>query len=141
MQLVLNTPRFFKRGSFFVQAFSVYRYEQEKLNCSNDCSLNNDSMPTSKTTLRTCKQGHSYYKTSDCPTCPECEKNNKPGAGFLATLASPARRALLHYNIDTVKKLADYTEVEILKLHGIGPASLPALQKALKEAGLSFKKI
>lgn len=97
-------------------------------------------MPTAKATLRTCKQGHSYYKSSDCPTCPVCEQNKKPASGFLATLSSPARRALIHYNIDKVKKLAGYTQAEILKLHGIGLASLPALQKALKEAGLSFKQ-
>lgn len=97
-------------------------------------------MPSSKATLRKCKQGHSYYKTSDCPTCPVCEKNKKPADGFLATLSSPARNALIHYKIDTVKKLAKYTQAEILKLHGVGPASLPALQKALKEAGLSFKQ-
>ncbi len=97
-------------------------------------------MPSSKATLRKCKQGHSYYKTSDCPTCPVCEKNKKPADGFLATLSSPARNALIHYKIDTVKKLAKYTQAEILKLHGVGPASLPALQKALKEAGLTFKQ-
>lgn len=98
-------------------------------------------MPGSKATLRTCKQGHSYYRSSDCPTCPVCEKNKKPETGFLASLSSPARNALIHYKIDTVKKLANYTQAEILKLHGIGPASLPALQKALKEAGLSFKQV
>jgi DNA-directed RNA polymerase alpha subunit len=96
-------------------------------------------MATKKSTLRTCKQGHSYYKTSDCPTCPVCERNKKPAEGFLATLASPARNALLHNKIDTVQKLAEFTRAEILKLHGIGPASLPALLKALSDAGLTFK--
>lgn len=97
-------------------------------------------MATKKATLRTCKNGHTYYKSTDCPTCPECEKNKKPEEGFLATLSSPARNGLLHYKIDTVKKLAKYTEKEILQLHGIGPASLPALQKALANAGLQFKQ-
>lgn len=27
-----------------------------------------------KKTLRTCKKGHRYYKSSDCPVCPACEK-------------------------------------------------------------------
>lgn len=101
--------------------------------------LKSGIMTTVKGTLRTCKEGHRYYKTTDCPTCPECEKSKKPADGFLSTLSSPARNALVHQGINTVKKLSGYTKTEILKLHGIGPASLPALQKALSEAGLTFK--
>ncbi|HMR83142.1 MAG TPA: RNA polymerase alpha subunit C-terminal domain-containing protein [Niabella sp.] len=93
-----------------------------------------------KGTLRTCEKGHKYYKSSDCPTCPVCEKLKEPASGFLALLSNPARNALLHYGIDTVQKLAEYTEKEILALHGIGKASLPAFQRALEEAGLYFKK-
>jgi DNA-directed RNA polymerase alpha subunit len=90
-------------------------------------------------TLRTCPQGHTFYKTSDCPTCPECESARKPESGFLATLSAPARRALEHEGITTVKKLAAKREKEILALHGMGPASLPKLRAALKAAGLTFK--
>ena len=36
--------------------------------------------------LTICKDGHSYHKTSDCPSCPVCEKNDKPSSGFLATI-------------------------------------------------------
>jgi hypothetical protein len=36
-------------------------------------------------------------------------------------------------------KLAQYTEKEILNIHGIGPKSIPALKNALHEAGLSFR--
>ncbi|RZF61373.1 RNA polymerase alpha subunit C-terminal domain-containing protein [Sphingobacterium corticibacterium] len=95
-------------------------------------------MATPKT-LRTCKQGHKYYKSSDCPTCPICEKMKEPALGFLALLSNPAKNALLHYGIDTIEKLANHTEKEILALHGIGKASLPVFQKALEEAGLRFK--
>ncbi len=42
-------------------------------------------MVTEKT-LRTCEQGHEYYKSSDCPTCPVCEKERKPKEGFLSLL-------------------------------------------------------
>lgn len=41
-------------------------------------------MTTSKKNLRTCEKGHKYYKSSDCPTCPECEQERKPDAGFLS---------------------------------------------------------
>jgi len=95
-------------------------------------------MVTEKT-LRTCEQGHEYYKSSDCPTCPTCEKEKKPQTGFLSLLSSPARNALEHHGIHTIEELSKYSEKEILKLHGIGPASMPKLRKALEDAGLSFK--
>ncbi len=98
-------------------------------------------MGAAKATLRICKKGHQYYKSSDCPTCPTCEKEKKPSEGFLSLLSSPARNALLNYlEIDTLEKLATYTEKEILKLHGMGKASMPILRKALEEKGLAFKK-
>jgi DNA-directed RNA polymerase alpha subunit len=93
-----------------------------------------------KGTLRTCKNGHAFYKSSDCPTCPVCEKEKKSPAGFLSLLSSPARNTLVHHGVTTIKKLAGYTEKEILQLHGMGKASLPALHKALKQEGLSFRK-
>ncbi|MET3506936.1 RNA polymerase alpha subunit C-terminal domain-containing protein [Halalkalibacter oceani] len=90
-------------------------------------------------TLRICDQGHRYYKSSDCPTCPTCEQERKPTSGFLAVLSAPARRALEHAGITTLTELASYLEKEILQLHGIGPSSLPKLRAALEEEGLSFK--
>ena len=93
-----------------------------------------------KGTLRTCKNGHQYYKSSDCPTCPVCGKEKKPTQGFLALLSAPARRALENQNITTLKKLSAYTEKEILALHGIGKTTIPVLTRALKAEKLSFKK-
>jgi len=90
-------------------------------------------------TLRTCDKGHKYYKTTDCPTCPICEQERKPKDGFLATLGAPARRALENKGITTIQQLAAYTENDILKLHGMGPGSLPKLRNALAGAGLMFK--
>ena len=89
---------------------------------------------------RTCKQGHVYYKSSDCPTCPVCEKEKRPKQGFLAELSAPATRALESAGIKSLKQLSAYSEKEILKLHGMGPGSLPKLNHALQAAGLSFKK-
>jgi DNA-directed RNA polymerase alpha subunit len=88
---------------------------------------------------KTCKFGHTFYKSSDCPTCPTCEKLKEPASGFLALLSNPARNALLHEGIDTIQKMSEYTEKEIMKIHGIGKASLPAFKKALEDAGLTFK--
>lgn len=96
-------------------------------------------MATSNKELRTCKKGHQYYKSSDCPTCPMCEQERKPVSGFLSLLSAPARRALEHHGITTLQDLSTYNEKEILQFHGMGPASLPKLRAALQEEGLSFK--
>ena len=92
----------------------------------------------SEKTARTCPQGHTYYKSSDCPTCPVCEAAKKPTAGFLATLSAPARRALEHEGITTLERLAEFSEKDILKLHGVGPTTMPKLRQALRDAQLTF---
>ncbi|WP_405155876.1 RNA polymerase alpha subunit C-terminal domain-containing protein [Paenibacillus sp. FSL K6-0108] len=97
-------------------------------------------MANARGTLRSCEQGHAYYKSSDCPTCPVCEKERKPKEGFLSLLSAPARRALENQGITTLRLLSQYTEKEILKLHGIGPSAIPKLRQALEEEGLSFNK-
>jgi len=89
--------------------------------------------------VRTCEKGHKYYKTTDCPTCPVCENERKPADGFLSMLGAPARRALENRGVMTVKQLSEFTKADILKLHGMGPASMPKLLEALAAEGLSFK--
>jgi DNA-directed RNA polymerase alpha subunit len=93
-----------------------------------------------KKTLKRCSKGHTFYKSSDCPTCPKCEEERKPKDNFLALLAAPARRALENNGITGVKQLAKYTEKEILALHGMGKSSLPKLKQLLAEKGLQFKQ-
>ena len=93
-----------------------------------------------KKNLRTCPNGHQYYKSSDCPTCPVCEAERKPKEGFLALLGAPARRALENHGITTLKQLSKFSENEILELHGMGKTTIPKLITALKAEGLSFKK-
>ncbi len=91
-----------------------------------------------KKTLKSCKKGHQFYKSSDCPTCPICEEERKPKDSFLSLISAPARRALEYADIKTLKKLSKYSESDILKLHGIGKTALPILKKELKNAGLKF---
>lgn len=90
-----------------------------------------------------CSRGHTFYKSSDCPVCPKCwsgyYKDEKRGE-FPKGMSAPALRALLNENINNLEDLSKYSEKEILKLHGMGPASIPGLRKALKEKGLAFKK-
>lgn len=91
------------------------------------------------TTLKTCRNGHRYHRSSDCPVCPKCEMQQRPTEGFLSVLSAPARRALLSQGIDSPEKLAQHTEKQVLALHGMGKASLPLLKQALKSAGLGFR--
>jgi hypothetical protein len=88
--------------------------------------------------LKICERGHKFYKSSDCPSCPICAAEHKPETGFLALLSAPARSALEHAGISALTELSRHSEREILKLHGVGPKSLPTLRKALGDAGLAF---
>lgn len=91
-------------------------------------------------TPKTCKKGHKFYKSSDCPTCPVCEEERKPKDGFLALLAAPARRALENNGITSLEQLSKYREKEVLKFHGMGKSTIPKLKKLLLDKKLSFKK-
>lgn len=90
--------------------------------------------------MRTCAEGHRYYKSSDCPVCPICEKKIKPTEAFLFGLSAPARRALENAGIKTPRQLAKFTVQQVLALHGMGAGSIPKLEKVLKSNGLSFKR-
>ena len=93
----------------------------------------------SKKTLRTCNNGHQYYKSSNCPVCPICEEERKPKNNFLSAISAPARRALEGKGLTSLKKLSQVSEKEILALHGMGPGSIPKLKQALNSVGLNFK--
>ena len=90
-------------------------------------------------TPRICRKGHKYYKSSDCPVCPICEKEKTKNDKLFPGLSAPARRALENEGIKTLKQLSKKTEEGILKLHGMGKASIPILKKALSGEKLSFK--
>jgi len=96
-------------------------------------------MEASKKQLRTCPKGHTFYKSSDCSTCSVCEQERKPKDNFLSSLVAPARRALEKKEITTLEQLSNFSEAEILQLHGMGRSTIPKLKKALKENGLDFK--
>ena len=97
-------------------------------------------MKTAKSNLKTCTKGHTFYKSSACPTCPVCEKERRPADGFLSLIPAPARRALENNNITSLKKLAKYSENDLLQLHGVGPGTIPKLREALSREGLFLKK-
>lgn len=91
-------------------------------------------------TLKICKNGHRFYKSSDCPTCPVCEEERKPKDGFLSLLSAPARRALEHEGLTSLTKVSRYSEKELGELHGMGPSAIAKMKQLLKDAGLSLRK-
>lgn len=96
---------------------------------------------TNKSGIRkVCPNGHVFYKSSDCLTCPICEKKKKPAMGFLSKISAPARRALEQEGINSLKQLSKYTEAQLMELHGIGKSAIKILQQELAANKLSFKK-
>ena len=96
-------------------------------------------MSKSQTTIRICDKGHKYYKSSDCPVCPICEKEKTKNDKLFPGLSAPARRALENAGIKTLIQLSKKTETELLKLHGMGKNTIPKLKTTLKSKGMSFK--
>lgn len=96
-------------------------------------------MTANKPTVKSCKNGHKFYKSSDCPTCPICEEQRKPKDNFLSIIGAPARRALEREGILSLEILSKYSEKEILALHGMGKSTIPKLLDALAKVGLKLK--
>lgn len=96
-------------------------------------------MPPSVKTERICARGHRYLKSSDCPVCPVCEREKGANRAYPFPLAAPARRALEHAGITSLRMLAGYTEADILALHGMGRKGVVQLKEAMQKAGLRFQ--
>lgn len=54
-------------------------------------------------------------------------------------IAMPARRALEKEKIDSLEKLSDYSEEEIMNLHGFGKNTMDKLKNHMNEYKVSFK--
>jgi len=54
--------------------------------------------------------------------------------------SAPAERALAGAGLKKLEDLTKITEVELAKLHGMGPKSLRILKEALATTGLTYKK-
>lgn len=63
---------------------------------------------------------------------------NEDEAGF-PKLPAPARRALSGAGYTRLYQLAEVSESDLRKLHGMGPTAIEALRAALEQRGLSFR--
>jgi predicted RecB family nuclease len=66
------------------------------------------------------------------------QKLNNPDLDLPAGLAQPAIRALTGAGITRIEHLANFTESEITKLHGMGPNAIAKIREALDSRGLKF---
>jgi predicted RecB family nuclease len=87
-----------------------------------------------KKLLQICKNGHEFYKSSNCPGFPICEEERKPKGNFLSLLSASARRALERVGITNLEILSTYSEKEILNLHGMGKSTIPKLYDLLTKS-------
>ena len=55
-------------------------------------------------------------------------------------LSAPARRALSAAGYTRLDQLAQVSESDLKKLHGMGPTAIAALRGALDERGLSLRR-
>jgi hypothetical protein len=55
-------------------------------------------------------------------------------------LSQPALRALIGAGYTRLEQIAQVSEQDLLKLHGMGPKGIETLRQALKDKGLRFTK-
>lgn len=56
----------------------------------------------------------------------------------LPKLSAPALRALLGASCTRLDQVAQHSEAELKRLHGMGPNALGQLRRALAEKGMTF---
>lgn len=61
------------------------------------------------------------------------------GPRNLPKIGRPAAQALAQIGVRNVEQLSDYTEAEILALHGVGPKAIRILRPAMEEMGVRLR--
>jgi len=71
---------------------------------------------------------------------PICTENHVSANNFLSgIIAKPARKSLEKEKINSLVKLSEYSEKELLQMHGFGKNTVEKLKLYMKENHLSFK--
>lgn len=69
-----------------------------------------------------------------------CAVSHAVKGNFLqGIIPMPARRALEKEKIDSLEKLSDYSEKEILQMHGFGKSVMEKLKMHMMESDIYFK--
>lgn len=71
---------------------------------------------------------------------PICTENHVAENNFLSgIIAKPARKTLEKEKIDSLGKLSDYSENELMKFHGFGKNTIQKLKNYMQENNFSLK--
>jgi hypothetical protein len=87
---------------------------------------------------KTCVKGHVFEKSTDCPVCPKCE-SLRAGSSPFPKIGAPATRALENADVRSMGELENWSERDLLALHGMGPKAVRILREHLAAEGLSLK--
>ena len=68
------------------------------------------------------------------------ESNPKRGGDLPSDIGAPARRALLGAGLEWIELVADVSEADLRRLHGVGPKAIERLRSALAAQGRSFRE-
>lgn len=137
--LVLRNRQLYVAANRYLRSTASYAKCSHTRHISGHCKTTTIKTKMVTKKIKTCKNGHQYFKSSDCPTCPNCEEERKPKNIFLSNIGAPARRALEREGIATLEILSTYSEKENLSLHGMGKSTIPKLIDLMTKAGLLFK--
>ncbi len=85
-----------------------------------------------------CANGHTFEKPSDRQTCPTCERDGM-AMSAIPKIGAPATRALENAGVQSLEELADWSEQDLLDLHGMGPRAVAILREHLADHGLALK--
>jgi hypothetical protein len=84
--------------------------------------------------LSLCGRGRTMTTEAGAP-----QLRDEDDTGF-PKLSAPARRALSAAGYRSLDQLAQVSESELRKLHGMGPTAIAALREALHQRGRSFRE-
>ena len=65
-------------------------------------------------------------------------EHQEPESDLPAGLAKPAQRALAGAGYVRLEALAELSQAEVMRLHGMGPKAFDQLRRALAAKGLAF---
>jgi len=65
-------------------------------------------------------------------------EHQEPESDLPAGLAKPAQRALAGAGFVRLEQLAELSQAEVMRLHGMGPKAFDQLRRALAAKGLAF---
>lgn len=68
------------------------------------------------------------------------EFNPKRSSDLPSDIGAPARRALLGAGLERIELVAEVSEADLRRLHGVGPKAIERLRSALAAQGRSFRE-